>query len=179
MSERTRRVVACATALAVTALLVSCRKEEDSVASSIAKTERQLVERVTANPTDLEGRLSLANLYYDTDRPHRAIPAYQEVLKHRPDDPNIRTDLGTCYKRINRLDKARAEYEYVLSHNPGHLKATFNLAVVCELTADWKSAAGLWDKVVAMVPETREGKAAVKSCGTGFFLIGCDQQVQL
>ena len=32
------------------------------------KTEKALVERLAANPNDLEARLSLANLYYDTEQ---------------------------------------------------------------------------------------------------------------
>lgn len=131
------------------------------LADVVAKKEKALLARLAQHPDDLDAQLALANLYFDSDRPHRAVPAYTEVLKRR-DEPNIRTDLGTCYKRMGILDKARAEYERVLRKHPGHIQATYNLAVVSELARDPRRAAELWERVAAMAPGTPIAGASLK-----------------
>ena len=145
--------IALATALAVA--LCGCGGEDKSKpADQPTSQEDKLVGHLSRNPSDVEAHLALANLYYDTDRPHRAVPAYQEVLKHRPDDPNVRTDLGTCFKRLGQLIKARDEYEYVLRNDPEHVQATFNLAVVSLFAGDNLRAAELWERVASLAPGT-------------------------
>ncbi|MFW6163063.1 MAG: tetratricopeptide repeat protein [Planctomycetota bacterium] len=120
-------------------------------AASRSARERALVARVQQHPDDLQAALSLGHLYYDTDRPHRAVPLYRAVLEHH-DDPAVRTDLGTCYKRMGLLDKARAEYERVLADHPKHLQATYNLAVVSELAGELPRAADLWERAADLAP---------------------------
>jgi len=128
-------------------------KPAASPAESSAGHEKALAERLAARPDDADARLALANLYYDTDRPHRAVPLYLEALKLR-DEPNIRTDLGTCYKNMGLLDQAAAEYERVLHTHANHIQATYNLAVVSELAGDAARAAELWERVAAIAPGT-------------------------
>ncbi len=125
-----------------------------------AATELALKARVAENPADLNALLALANFYYDEDRPHRAIPLYVEVLNHVPDNLGVRTDLGTCYKELGHLDLARAEYERVLQKHPGHLQATFNLAVVSELEGNPSKAADLWERAAALAEGSDLAKAA-------------------
>jgi Flp pilus assembly protein TadD len=122
-----------------------------SPAGGLAAREKALRARVQQHPEDLQAALTLAHLYYDTDRPHRAVPLYRAVLEHK-DDPGVRTDLGTCYKRMGFLDKARAEYERVLADHPNHLQATYNLAVVSELAGDLPRAASLWERAAGLAP---------------------------
>ena len=130
--------------------------------------EDALLARVAQDEADVDAYLALGNLYYDSDRPHRAIPAYQEVLKHRPDDPNVRTDLGTRYKRLDKLDEARQQYELVLQKHPKHLGATYNLAVVTELAGDRRRAAELWERAAALAPPRLGGRESrTTACGRG------------
>ena len=133
----------------------------EAQAAALARKEKQLTDHLAVHPQDLDVQFTLANLYYDTERPHLAVPLYQEVLKHH-DQPGIRTDLGTCYKRMGLLDQARAEYERVLSKNPGHIQATYNLAVVHETAGDGTRAAELWERVAAMAPGTPIAKVSLR-----------------
>ena len=96
------------------------------------------------------------------DKPHLAIPHYQEVLKHRPDDPDVRTDMGTCFKRMGALAQARAEYERVLEKHPEHAMATFNLGVVSSLVGDTERAAELWERTAELSPGTTIAEHAAK-----------------
>ena len=131
-----------------------------AAAADTATREQALMAHLANHADDVDAQLALANLYYDTDRPHRAVPIYLDVLKERPDDADVRTDLGTCYKQMGLLDRARAEYERVAAAHPEHVQATYNLAVVHKLSGDELGAAELWDKVAAMAPGTKIASAA-------------------
>ena len=124
--------------------------------------ELALQKRVAGNPADLNALLALANFYYDADRPHRAIPLYLGILKHDPDNLGVRTDLGTCYKEMGQLDLAQAEYERVLAEHPGHLQATYNLAVVNELAGNRLRAAELWERAATLAEGTPLAKSALE-----------------
>ena len=147
----------------LTGTLGGCGKENS--AQPVDKEtglEAQLLEHLSQHTSDLQAQLALANLYYDTNRPHMAIPLYQEVLKHRPDDPAIRTDLGTCYKRLGALAQARAEYERVLKTHPEHTQTVYNLAVITYLEGDNPGAAELWERAAAQAPGTPLAQAALQ-----------------
>ncbi|HPD16579.1 MAG TPA: tetratricopeptide repeat protein [Planctomycetota bacterium] len=129
-------------------------------AQELALREIGLRQHLAAHPDDTNARLALANLYYDMDRPHRAVPLYLAVLRERPEDLSARTDLGTCYKEMGHLGQARIEYERVLQKHAGHVQATYNLAVVNELTGDRAKAAELWERVATLAPGTEIAKTA-------------------
>jgi tetratricopeptide (TPR) repeat protein len=160
---RARRLCHCASlvirhaALAFLALLAwGCgagNPGEERAATAPVRVQI-LLNRIAQDPADVEAHLALANAYYDADRPHLAIPHYQEVLTHRPDDADVRTDLGTCYKRIGDLDRAAAEYERVRREHPDHPQAAFNLAVVSDLAGHHERAADLWEQAARLAPGT-------------------------
>ena len=129
-------------------------------AQDTAPREQALREHVAQHPTDVNAKLALANFLYDMDRPHRAAPLYIDVLDQRPDDLSVRTDLGTCYKEMGHFGLARAEYERVLQKHPGHVQATYNLAIVSGLAGDHTRAAELWDRVAVLAPGTPAAKDA-------------------
>lgn len=158
---RATLAVVCAVVL-LASLWGSGKKEKALPLSPEAKREAQLLRRVEANSHDTEAQRALGNLYYDTDRPHMAIPPYLEVLDHHPDDPAVRTDLGTCYKRLGALAQARFEYERVLKSHPDHVQTLFNLAVVAHLEEKYTEAAELWERVVAKAPGSKIAPSALK-----------------
>jgi len=129
------------------------------------KLEKTLLERLALDPSNADGRLALANLYYDARRWLQAVPNYAEFLKQRPDDADARTDLGTCYYSLKMYDKGRIEYERVLQAHPTKLKTIFNLAALSMETGDYERAAKLWDKVVMLQPESTEARQAKHLAG--------------
>ena len=163
LRKREQTALGIVFAAALSAALCGCGSEDRSKpADQPTSQEDKLLDHLSRNPSDVEAHLALANLYYDTDRPHRAIPAYQEVLKHRPNDPNVRTDLGTCYKRLGTLDQARIEYERVLENHPEHIQAIYNLAVVNYLAGENLRAAELWERVATLSRGSPMAEAAQK-----------------
>ncbi|MHC4941386.1 MAG: tetratricopeptide repeat protein [Planctomycetota bacterium] len=147
-------------------LLIVCGGcgEVDAPVKAKPKTDEQALLAVLAeNPDDMNSRLALANLYFDTGRTWSAIPVYQEFLKHRPNNPNVRTDLGTCYKRIGDLKRARAEFEGVVREYPNHVQAIYNLAVVINMTGDPLFAAELWEHAAEISTDPQISEMARKN----------------
>ena len=159
----------CCAAACCAAWLVGCGPEEPPQSGpgqlgpqstqNTAAMEAALKLRLADNPDDADAHLALGNLYYDSDRPHRAIEEYQKVLEAGPCSPNVRTDIRTCYKKMNQLDKARAEYEHVLKDHRKHVNATFNLAAVTRLQGDLPGAADLWERAAALASDPRAAKS--------------------
>ena len=149
-------------ALMLAALLAGCGdgERDDPTDSMSQQREKLLLERVAADPTDVDACLALGNHYYGTNRRDLAITMYRRVLEKRPDDDNVRTDLGTCYFDLGQLDRARQEYERVLAKNPVKLQAIFNLAALSAQTGDYERAVRLWDRVVQLQPDSQEAHAA-------------------
>jgi tetratricopeptide (TPR) repeat protein len=72
----------------------------------------------------------LANDYYDTDQPQKAISAYGKALELDPRNPNLLTDQGVMYKRVGWYDKALANFEKAQKLDPKHLQSLYNIGII-------------------------------------------------
>lgn len=103
------------------------------------------LEKVVANdPKNLQALTMLANDYYDTDQPQKAIDTYARALELDPRNPNLLTDQGVMYKRLGENDKARANpdkaranfekalanFEKAQSIDPKHLQSLYNIGII-------------------------------------------------
>ncbi|HEX2768085.1 MAG TPA: tetratricopeptide repeat protein [Geobacteraceae bacterium] len=90
------------------------------------------LEKVVANdPRNLQAWSMLANDYYDTDQPQKAISAYGKALEIDPNNPNLLTDQGVMFKRVGWYDKALANFEKAQKVDPKHLQSLYNIGIVC------------------------------------------------
>jgi cytochrome c-type biogenesis protein CcmH/NrfG len=122
---------------------------------------RQLREAADKNPSDPQVRTDLANLYFDAERFQDAIGWYEAALKLDPRDVNVSTDLGVSYYYTNQADRAIAQFEHSLSVDPKHTKTLLNMGIVRAFgKQDLPGAEQAWQQVVALAPESAEGKAA-------------------
>jgi cytochrome c-type biogenesis protein CcmH/NrfG len=116
------------------------------------------------DPKDPEPRIQLGNAYFDAERYTDAIAWYESALGLRPADPNVSTDLGVAYYYTNQADRALKQFEHSLSVDPQHTKTLLNLGIVKAFgKQDLAGAAEAWQKVVALAPESPEGRAARKA----------------
>ena len=91
---------------------------------------RELQQAVDRNKTDADGRVALANLYFDAERYSDAAKWYEQALVLRPRDVNVSTDLGVSYYYLNQPDRALKQFDYSLSVDPTHTKTILNLGIV-------------------------------------------------
>ncbi|HTP65354.1 MAG TPA: tetratricopeptide repeat protein [Geobacteraceae bacterium] len=89
------------------------------------------LEKIVANdPKNLQAWSMLANDYYDTDQPQKAIDAYSRAIELDPNNPNLYTDQGVMYKRISAFDKALANFEKAQKIDPKHLQSLYNMGII-------------------------------------------------
>ncbi len=89
------------------------------------------LEKMVANdPKNLQAWTMLANDYYDTDQPQKAIDAYDKAIALDPGNPNLITDQGVMYRRVGAFDKALADFEKAQKLDPKHLQSLYNMGIV-------------------------------------------------
>ena len=119
---------------------LSSKKEESSPAGMLPSGSGSPVdyqhriaelEKVVANdPKNLQAWTMLANEYYDTDQPQKAIDAYGKAIEIGPSSPNLLTDQGVMFKRAGQFDKALANFEKAQRIDPKHLQSLYNIGIV-------------------------------------------------
>jgi len=119
---------------------LSGKKEESSPAGAVPPGSGSPVdyqqriaelERVVAgDPKNYQAWTMLANEYYDTDQPQKAINAYAKALELKPNNANLLTDQGVMFKRAGAFDKALENFEKAQRIDPKHLQSLYNMGIV-------------------------------------------------
>ena len=123
----------------------------------------QLQQQAIADPQNADARTQIGNLHFDAERFQQAIPWYEGALRIRPADVNVRTDLGVTFYYMNEPDRALQQFAEVLRVDPAHTKALLNRGIVLAFgKQDLAGAAASWERVVALKPDSEEGRAARK-----------------
>jgi tetratricopeptide (TPR) repeat protein len=120
-----------------------------------------LRKRAADNPNDADVRAQIGNAYFDAERYPEAITWYEASLGLQPKNVEVSTDLGVSYYYANQADRALAQFERSLQIAPKHTKTMLNIGVVRAFgKQDLTGAAQIWQQVVAIAPESVEGRAA-------------------
>lgn len=103
--------------------------------------EEMLKALVERNPTDVEARVALANLYLqDLQDPQRAFPMYQHALALAPGRVSVQVNIGVYYIKVGNLTKAAEHLQRALAVSPSSAEAHYNLACVHALRGDVEAA---------------------------------------
>jgi tetratricopeptide (TPR) repeat protein len=122
---------------------------------------RALTSAAGQRPQDAAVRVELGNVYFDAERYADAVKWYEESLKIDPKNVNARTDLGVSLYYMNEADRAIAQFEASLAIDPKHTKTLLNMGIVRAFgKQDLQGAAQAWEQVIALAPESPEGRSA-------------------
>ncbi|MCL4845099.1 MAG: tetratricopeptide repeat protein [Acidobacteria bacterium] len=122
---------------------------------------RQLAASADQRPDDAAVRVELANMYFDAERFAEAIRYYEEALRIDSGNVNASTDLGVSYYYTNQADRALAQFARSLEVDPKHTKTLLNMGIVRAFgKQDLEGAAEAWERVIALAPDSPEGRAA-------------------
>jgi len=121
----------------------------------------ELERQAAAEPTNVNVRIELGNIYFDGERFAQAIPWYEAAVKLDPKNVNASTDLAIAYYYSNQVDRALAQLDTSLAIDPRHLKSLLNQGIVRAWgKQDLAGAAESWQKVVAIAPDSDEARRA-------------------
>ena len=113
------------------------------------------------SPNDADTRVQLGNMYFDAGRYQEAATWYEQALKLKPKDVNVSTDLGIAYYYNNDPDRALAQFDRSLAVDPKHAKTLLNIGIVRAFgKQDMRGAADVWQKILAVAPNSEEAQAA-------------------
>ena len=122
---------------------------------------RALTSAAEQRPRDAAVRIDLGNAYFDAERFGDAIKWYEDALRVDPKNVNASTDLGVSYYYMNQPDRALDQFQASLAIDPRHTKTLLNMGIVRAFgKQDLKGAAEAWEQVIAIAPESNEGRAA-------------------
>jgi hypothetical protein len=82
---------------------------------------------VRVMPRNARAWQELGDAYSATNRPRRAIPAYQQALRYDGESFDAWHNLGWTYLALNQYDRAIEAIQEALRIRPGHARATYNL----------------------------------------------------
>lgn len=131
--------------------------------------ERQLRDRLEANPNDIGAMAALADLLAGTSRLTEAIPWYERALGAAPNDAAVRLDFAEALAKGEKPLDAEVQYKRVLELEPASPGAHFGIAV---LYRDWTpprsaEANAHFQDVIAIAPDSFFAERARDELGRG------------
>jgi cytochrome c-type biogenesis protein CcmH/NrfG len=113
------------------------------------------------DPSDVNTRIELGNLYFDAEQFAEATKWYEDALRIDPKNVAASTDLGIAYYYMNQADRALAQFDRSLALDPRHTKTLLNIGIVRAFgKQDIEGAAKVWQQVVDIAPESQEARMA-------------------
>jgi serine/threonine protein kinase/Tfp pilus assembly protein PilF len=82
------------------------------------KAQAAYEKAIAINPSLLEPRIYMANLYTDTGRVEQAVPLLRSVLQDSPNNAEAHWELGYAYRFAGMLTESVAECERARQNNP-------------------------------------------------------------
>jgi tetratricopeptide (TPR) repeat protein len=120
-----------------------------------------LEQQAAAEPNNADVRVEIANLYFDAERFEQAAPWYEAALAIDPRNVGASTDLAVVYFFMGDADRALAQLDRSLAIEPRHVKALLNQGIIrWRGKNDLVGAAESWERVVALSPNSEEGRLA-------------------
>lgn len=142
-------------------------------------------DRVALNPQDVNGWITLGNLYFDTGQPAKSVEAYSRALEISPGNPNVLTDMGVMHRSLGEFQKALDAFAKAIAVDPRHETARMNTGIVLLYDlGDKEGAIAAWQELVRVNPRAvnangtpiadilREMTGAAQDTGGGQKLLG-------
>jgi predicted Zn-dependent protease len=112
--------------------------EAYSASADVAGAEAYCRWAIIATPANLTAHLSLANLLYTGKRMREAYSEYAEVVKLKPDSPDIHERMGDISMEQKDPSDARAHYEAAVQSLKASDTVRMKLARLCFASDDYK-----------------------------------------
>lgn len=127
---------------------------------------QRLADRLQRSPDDADGWQLLARAYEQLGRPQEALPAYEQLERLRPDDPQPLSQHAVTLALV-RGEGLNGEPEALLQRalqlDPRHVPTLALLGSAAHERGDVASAVGYWRRVLTQVPEDSDIAASLRA----------------
>ena len=118
-------------------------------------------ETAEGAPDDVQVRVDLGNLYFNSQQFEDAIPWFEEALTLDPKAVDVSTDLAVAYFYLDDTERALAQLARSLEVDPAHAKTILSLGIVRAFgNQDLDGAFEAWEEVLRVAPGSPEALAA-------------------
>ncbi len=120
---------------------------------------KEFKRAINLNPTSdysVDATKYLAQSYLKLEKTDKAIEAYQDTLKRKPDRDDLQLELGNVLYANDRYEEAVQAYQRAVDINPSS-KNRFSLAQGQMQTGQYESARETFNTVIRMEPYSAHG----------------------
>lgn len=129
---------------------------EKTVDPDLAAMITALEKKSQENPDSATEWINLGNVYFDANKPKKAIHAYEHALKLAPNNADTLTDLGIMYREIGDFEGAIECFHKANAVNPQHENALYNEGVVYSQDLKQKDRAiKAWRRLLELNPQAK------------------------
>jgi len=141
--------------------------EAYSASADLTGAEAYCRWAIIATPANLTAHLSLGNLLFTAKRSREAYSEYAEVVKLKPDSPDIHERMGDISTEQKDPSDARAHYEAAVQSPRATDTVRMKLARLCFASDDYKcvtqTVAGVKTPALLMQAKTLRARVEYKS----------------
>jgi len=145
---------------------VASRPQEPAVEDQVAAAISHVEAETRSDPDNLKAWSALAPVYIRMGRYPDAVVAFQNVLRLKGEDGEIRADLGEAEVAAAQgkvTPEARADFEKALSLIPGSPMARFYLALADEQAGDTAKAAAVYEELIPATADRPQWQEIIKA----------------
>jgi len=140
------------------------------------KTADQLRTTLERDSTNVEARIELANLLYDTGNWPEAIVHYRSAIAKDSTRVTALVDLGVCYFNLSDAREAEQLFLLALQRDPHQAVALFNLGIVSQQRGDHKAALGYFHRALISGPPEQMKPALMDAMKRSYDATGAKAQ---
>lgn len=145
-----------AAAAVVAVAIQGFRKNNTVPVEGSSQEQQQAADQLRAvlakDSTNVEARIELANLLYDTGNWSDAIVNYRSAVAKDSTRIHAIVDMGVCYFNLSNADEAERMFKLALQYDPRQAVALFNLGIVYQQRGDHKTALDYFHRALVSNP---------------------------
>ena len=137
------------------ALKANVERASQPVAGSNPEQQKHADELRAAlekDSTNVDTRIELADILYNTANWSEAIVHYRSAVHHDSTRTPAIVDLGVCYYNLGDPDEAERYFLLGLARDPHHPIALFNLGIVSEHRGNYDAALDYFHRALQSAP---------------------------
>jgi len=115
--------------------------------------------------TNIDARIGLGNVLYDTGNWSEAIVQYRSAVRQDSSRATTLVDLGVCYYNLGDAGDAEDLFVLALQRDPHQPIALFNLGIVSEKRSDYANALKYFHRALESGPPEEMKQALIEAMG--------------